>query len=405
MSLNLRIARRYLFGKKSTNAINIISGISIFGITIGTAALILTLSVFNGFESLLSNIFNAFNPDLKVSPIKGKRFTLPEADLAKLEAIPGVFSISKTVEEIALFEYRDQQQIGIIKGVDGNFSKVTGLDTTLVAGKYLFKNNGQLYGVFGMEMASQLSLNTNDKFSAVKIYMPLQKNILAGSKEFKVKNIYPAGIYSVKNSDEHQYVLAPFDLVNNLLQSNNQISSLELKLEQDADENDIKASIKTLLGENYRVENKYEQEKTYLKIIQVEKWVSYMIASLTIILIIFNLVCSLWMIVIDKKKDLSILKSMGYTSKDTSNIIMNLGTIITAIGIISGIVIALVIYIIQTNLGLISMAEGFTIESYPVKLKLLDFIIVAITVLILGILASIIPARRAAKISAFVRTE
>ena len=405
MSLNFNIARRYLFGKKSTNAINIISGISVLGICLCTAALILILSVFNGFESLLSNIFNAFNPDLKVSAIKGKRFSLDDDTYKALLDINGIKAASKTIEEIALFEYKDQQQIGIVKGVDSAFVSVTGIDSTLLAGGYNLKQGTVHFGLFGLEMANKLSLNISDRLSEVKVYMPLQKNILPGSKEFKIKDIYPAGVYSVKNSDEYQYVLCDYRLVNSLLQSRDQNSYLEIKLDPDASEQHVKSEISAMLGDNFRIQNKYEQEETYLKIIKIEKWVSYLIASLTIVLIVFNLIGSLWMIVLDKKKDLSVLQSMGMSSGSIRSIILNLGGIVTLIGLALGLLLAIIIYIIQSQMGLISVPDGFMIDAYPVKLKSFDFMIVSVTVFILGVLASCIPAMKAAKIPAFIREE
>jgi len=378
MSLSFSIARRYLFGAKSTNAINIITGISVFGITLGTAALILILSVFNGFETLLASIFDAFNPDLKVESIQGKQFNLEDEKIAKIEALAGIAGVSKTIEEIALFEYNDVQQIGIIKGVDENFKDVTRIDTTFVLGKYLLKKGSTYYGMFSFDMATKLSLNTNDKLSSVKIYMPLRKSVLPGAKEFKIKPVYPAAVYSLKDSDGYQYVLASFDLVNNLLQKKDAISALEIKLKDKDLETETRNSIQAILGNNFTVKNKYEQEETYLKIINIEKWVSFLITSLTIILIVFNLIGSLWMIVLDKKKDFSILKSMGHTNADTRNIILMEGAIITILGIILGFILATLIFIIQKNMGVIAVPDGFMIDAYPVRLKFWDFILVAI---------------------------
>jgi len=351
MLLSLRIAKRYLFGKKTTNAINIITGISVFGITLGTAALILILSVFNGFESLLSGIFDAFNPDLKVEPINGKHFQLSDEDLAEIKAIDGVLHVSKTVEEIALFEYNKVQEIGVIKGVDESFLDVTRIDTTLTpnTGKYLLRKGNIFYGIFSFDLASRLTLNTHDKINEVKVYMPLSKSILPGSREWKIKNIYPGAVYMLKNSDGYQYVLASYELVNNLI--------------------------------------------------------AFLIVSLTMILIIFNLIGSLWMIVLDKKKDFSILKALGYGSNDIRNIVLCEGFIICVLGIILGIILALIIYQIQINMGVISVSDFFMMDAYPVKLKITDFFLVAFTVLTIGLLASTIPARRASKITAYVRDE
>ncbi len=407
MLLSLRIAKRYLFGKKTTNAINIITGISVFGITLGTAALILILSVFNGFESLLSGIFDAFNPDLKVEPISGKHFQLSDDDLAQIKSLDGILHVSKTVEEIALFEYNKVQEIGVIKGVDEEFIDVTRIDTTLTpnTGKYLLRKGNIFYGIFSFDLASRLTLNTHDKINEVKVYMPLSKSILPGSREWKIKNIYPGAVYMLKNSDGYQYVLASYELVNNLLQSKNTNSYLEIKLKENADEESLRSAILNIMGDNFKIKNKYEQEETYLKIIKIEKWIAFLIVSLTMVLIIFNLIGSLWMIVLDKRKDFSILKALGYTSKDIRNIVLCEGFIICVLGIVLGIILALIIYQIQINMGVISVSDFFMMDAYPVKLKITDFILVAATVLSIGILASMIPAHRASKITAFVSEE
>lgn len=407
MLLSLRIAKRYLFGKKTTNAINIITGISVFGITLGTAALILILSVFNGFESLLSGIFDAFNPDLKVEPINGKHFQISDEELAQIKAIDGVLHVSKTVEEIALFEYNKVQEIGVIKGVDEEFLNVTRIDTTLTpnTGNYLLRKGNIFYGIFSFDLASRLTLNTHDKINEVKVYMPLSKSILPGSREWKIKNIYPGAVYMLKNSDGYQYVLASYELVNNLLQSKNTNSFLEFKLDPAADEFAVRSSVQELLGNNFKIKNKYEQEETYLKIIKIEKWIAFLIVSLTMVLIIFNLIGSLWMIVLDKRKDFSILKALGYGSSDIRNIVLCEGLIICVLGIILGIILALIVYQIQINMGVISVSDFFMMDAYPVKLKITDFILVAFTVLTIGLFASTIPARRASKITAYVREE
>jgi len=407
MLLSLQIAKRYLFGKKTTNAINIITGISVFGITLGTAALILILSVFNGFESLLSGIFDAFNPDLKVEPITGKHFQLSDEDLAEIKSIDGVLHVSKTVEEIALFEYNKVQEIGVIKGVDEAFLDVTRIDTTLTpnTGKYILRKGAIFYGIFSFDLASRLTLNTHDKINEVKVYMPLSKSILPGSREWKIKNIYPGAVYMLKNSDGYQYVLASYELVNNLLQSKNTNSFLELKLETNANEDRVKTSIRNVLGSNFKIKNKYEQEETYLKIIKIEKWIAFLIVSLTMVLIIFNLIGSLWMIVLDKRKDFSILKALGFQSSDIRNIVLCEGLIICVLGIILGIILALIIYQIQINMGVISVSDFFMMDAYPVKLKITDFMLVSATVLTIGLFASTIPARRASKITAYVRKE
>lgn len=404
MALNFDIARRYLLGKKSTNAINLITGISIFGITIGTAALILILSVFNGFESLLSSLFNSFNPDLKIEAVNSKTFSLDSELYTKLKDVNGVELISQTLEEVTLFEYQNVQEIGVIKGVDNNYKRVTGIDTLIIKGNYKIDNPDQVnYGIIGIGLRNKLSVNIGDKLNPITIYMPLRKNIIPGAKEFKYLDFYPSGVFSVQSESDYQYSLAPLDMVQELLSSKN-ISALELKIDDDETKR-IQTEIEDILKDSdLKVLNRYEQDSGYLKIMNIEKWISFLIVGLTMLLIAFNLVGALWMIVLDKRRDIAILKSMGYRDAAIRKLFILLGILITCIGIIMGFLLAFVIYFIQKEFGIITISESFLIDSYPIKLKLLDFFTVALTVLIIGFLACLLPAEKASKMDTFLRS-
>jgi len=227
--LSLDIATRYLFGKKSTNSINIITGISIFGISVGTAALILILSVFNGFEGLLSGLFNAFNPDIKVVPVEGKFFECNDELLKKIHAIDGVANASATIEEVALFEYRGIQEVGYLKGVDRNYKDVTGLDSLIIDGEYLTKEGNIHYGMLGIGMRNKLAINVDDKLNAITVYMPTKKKSMFGTKDFTSRNFYPAGIFSVKSDSDYQYILTTYELVSELMEKQGQASFIEIK--------------------------------------------------------------------------------------------------------------------------------------------------------------------------------
>ena len=233
--LSLDIARRYLYGKKSANSINIITGISVFGISIGTAALILILSVFNGLEGLLSGLFNAFNPDLKVLPYEGKFYDIDEDTYTKISEIAGIAFVSKTIEEVALIEYKGSKEIGVIKGVDANYVDVTGLDSLIVNGKYLLQNNQIQYAIVGSGLRNKLTLSIEDRLSPMTIYMPQKKKKIMG-KEFKSKDVYPSGIFSVKSDTDYSYLITNMSFVSNLLDQKNKVSALEIKLKSDADE-------------------------------------------------------------------------------------------------------------------------------------------------------------------------
>ena len=398
LGLSLDIARRYLYGKKSTNSINIITGISIFGISIGTAALILILSVFNGFEGLLSGLFNSFNPDLKVIPKEGKYLESNFENLQDVLQLTDVLYASQTIEEVALFEYKGSKEIGRIKGVDEQYLKVTNLDSLIVNGHFLLNENNINYAIIGTGMRGKLGVNLADKLSTVTLYMPQRKKKIIGAKEFITREVYPSGIFSVKSDTDYQYIITNLKLVQSILDRNNLISALEIKISENANIEELKSQIQKIYGNDVIIRNRYEQDESYLKVINMEKWFTFLIVGLTILLIAFNLIGALWMIVLDKKKDIAVLKVMGYRHFDINQLFLSLGILITAIGIALGFIIALGVYFLQKEFGLVGIPQGFLIDSYPVKLKLSDFLIVTLSVLIIGVLVSIIPALKASSV-------
>ena len=402
-SLTTDIARRYLFGKKSTNSINIITGISILGISIGSAALILILSVFNGFEGLLSGLFNAFNPDIKVVPIEGKYFEASDDLIKKISEVEGVVAVSRTIEEVALFEYKGIQEIGMIKGVDEAYKDVTRLDSLALDGTYRLKKDNINYGFIGIGLRNKLSINIDDKLTPLTVYMPTKKRKLMGAKEFNSKNIYPAGIFSVKSDSDYQYLLTSLEMVSRLLEKPDQVSALEIKVSNPS--NSINNKLSSLLTSNLQVKDRYLQDETFLKVMRIEKWISFLITGLTMLLIAFNLLGALWMIVLDKRKDISVLRALGLNSKDINRLFIKLGLLITVLGIILGFVIALFLYYLQKEYGLIGVPSGFLMDSYPVKLKGLDFTLVTATVLFIGWLASILPAKKASSTFSLLRSK
>tara|TARA_B110000046_G_scaffold63377_1_gene70853 strand:+ start:12354 stop:13571 length:1218 start_codon:yes stop_codon:yes gene_type:complete len=405
MKLTFEIARRYLLGKKSNNAINIITWISILGITIGTAALILILSVFNGFESLLSSLFDSFNPDMKIVLDEGKSFYIDDETVKQIKAIDGVVAVSKTIEETALFEYKDAQEVGTIKGVDSEYHNATDIYTTVKRGDYILKEGNINYAVIGAGMRTKLGVNYNDVITPISIHMPLRKKVGLISSPFKTLEVYPSGVFSVQSEADLQYIISNYEFVNKLLSYENKTSALELRLQEDYDEDEIRSSIKALMGPGYVIKNSYQQNEAYLKIMNIEKWVSYLIASLTMVMIAFNMVGCLWMIVLDKRKDISILKSMGMTVRQIKEIFIAEGMLIGMVGVLIGTALALFMYFLQKQFGLVSIPDGFMVRSYPIELKLIDFSVVIATVLGISYIASILPARKAARIETQLRSD
>lgn len=404
MKLYLTIASRYLTGKKTTNAINIITWISIIGMAIGTASLILILSVFNGFEGLLSGMLSNFNPDVKITLSEGKYTSRDQVQEDRLKGIKGVAQVSFVIEETCFFDYKGSQEVGIIKGVDGNYMQVTGLDSSIILGAAKFGEDTE-YGLLGSQMNTKLSVNPADDFTTVTVYMPSDEDKGPLAKPFNSLNFYPSGTFSVGGDIDPQYVLVNYEAANNLLNLENHFSAIELRLTQDADEKKVMNELQKVLGPKFKISNRYQQDEGFIKIMNIEKWISYLIACLTLMIIAFNLVGSLWMIVLEKKKDIAILKSMGLTKNGIQMIFLMLGLLISFIGMMSGYLLGIFLYWLQKEHGLVSIPDGFLVDAYPIELRMSDFIVVTMTVLVIGLLASLLPSFRAGQVSAFVRQE
>ena len=337
MNLPLKIARRYLFAKKSTNAINIITGISVFGLTIGTAALIIVLSVFNGFEDLILGLVSNFNPEVKITAKAGKVFEADSTKIAQIEHLLGVDKVAQTLEEVAFFEYKGAKDFGILKGVSDNFNEVTGIDTMIREGEFRLKDEGRNLAVLGVGMRNKLSTAVEDYLTPVTIYMA-KKTTKRGGKPFRTKYAYPAGTFSVQAEFDQQYIFSSLELARDLMNYDTELSSLEISLNPNESAGQIIPQIQAILGEEFLVEDRYQQDAEFLKLMNIEKWLGFAIVGLTLILVAFNLIGSLWMIVMEKKKDIAILKSMGATDNTVRNIFLYEGFLLSVLGLIIGTV-------------------------------------------------------------------
>ncbi len=404
MNLPLKIARRYLFAKKSTNAINIITGIAVFGLSVGSAALILVLSVFNGFEDLLVGMYSNFDPDVKISPATGKTFTVNDSLLQQVYEIKGVEQIAQTLEEVAFFEYKDGQSFGTIKGVEDNYGYVINIDSTMREGEFKTREGPQDLAVIGFSMRNSLSVNLDDLFSTITVHMP-KRNPGVFDKPFVSQLLYPEGVFLVQQDFEKKYVLTNLPFVQRLLGLRNKVSALEVKVYPGFDERKIINQIQDALGEDFLVQNRYEQEESFFKLMKVEKWLSYAIVGLMMLLIAFNLIGALWMIVLEKRKDIAILKSMGMQDQSVLRVFLYQGMLLSLLGVVSGILLAMAIYGLQKTVGIVTIPGNMSIEAYPISIRLSDFLVVAITVLSIGLLASLPPALRARRVPAMIREE
>jgi lipoprotein-releasing system permease protein len=399
------IARRYLFSKKTTNAINLITGISIAGITVGMAALILELAVFNGFESLLAGLFNKFNPDIKITATSGKFFESDSLIKTKLLNIEGVLHVSEVLEEVALFDHEDNIAFASIKGVDANYLNVNNIKSTIISGEFDPGHKGDPGAIIGVNLKNRLGISIQNPLSNLKIFVPRTKRRTILDQPFKSAYLRPTGAFAFQHEHDNQYIFSDLSFVENLLNKQGQRSAYEVSVDNGASIAKIKSDMSEMLGSEYLIQNRMEQDAAFFRLMNLEKWMFYALFCLTLVLIAFNMIGALWMIVLDKKKDISVLKALGADSNTIYRIFMNEGLLISGIGVIVGSVLALALYWYHTQYGLIAIPDGFIVDRYPMKLIWTDFVIASITMLCIGLLASWMPARKARKISAILRVE
>jgi lipoprotein-releasing system permease protein len=406
VNLPLLFARRYLFAKRSTNAINIITAISVIGVAIGTAALILVLSVFNGFEALLTGLFGHFNPNIKVTPAQGKTFIPDSVQLARLRALPGIAFVSETLEEIAFFEYEGSQDFGVLKGVDDLFAKVNGIDSTIREGRYQLHNEEQNLAILGAGVRNKLTVNVNNPLATLTVFMPTEQRGGVLDKPFKSRLLFPAGTFAIQQDFDNQYVLTNIAFAREILDAaDGTVSALEIRCADGHHFADAKKEIRQIMGDTYLIRDEYEQNEAFFKVMQLEKWMGFAITSLMLVLMAFNTIGALWMMVLDKQKDISILKSMGATDRTVHRIFLLEGLLLTFLGMLIGMALAGLLYFAQKQYGLITIPEGFLVESYPIEMRWSDFLPVVVTVMCIGLLAALLPAQRAVRVPAFLREE
>jgi lipoprotein-releasing system permease protein len=407
-SLNfpLLIARRYLFARRSTNAIHLITGISVLAVAIGTAALLLVLSVFNGFEDLLKGLFGHFNPDIKITPSRGKTFEADSLLLERLRATAGVAVLSQTLEEIAFFEYRGAQDFGVLKGVDEQFTAINNIDSTLREGQFRLKMGDRNGAVLGAGMRNKLSVHIDDPLATLTIYMPVRGPVGAMDKPFKNRFAYPTGTFAIQQEYDTEYIISNIAFVRELLDvAPSTVSALEFRLQPGARSGAVKAALEAVMGPGFVIRDQYEQNEAFFKVMNLEKWMGFAITSLMLALMAFNLIGALWMIVLDKQKDISILKGIGASDGDVRRIFMLVGLMLTGLGMAIGLILAIGLYALQKQYGLVTIPQGFMVTSYPIAMRASDFIPVVFTVGVIGVLAALLPAQRAASVPAYLRAD
>ncbi len=403
MKFSFYIAKRYLISKKSHNIINIISGISVAGITIGTMALIIILSVFNGFENLVISLFNNFNPDLVITPTEGKTINTSQFPSQQIKQLKGVDFLMEVIEENVLIQNGEKQHIGNIKGVDENqYGLTSGLDSCMIAGDFELKNHGINYAIIGSGVAYYLDFRMGMQEQAIQVLAPKKTKgfNINPDKDFSSRSILVSGIFMAEQSFDSKYMLAPFSFVKELMNYEDEISYYEIALSADANTDKIQSQIKEILGENFVVKNRYEQQELLYKIMKSEKWAIFMILTFILLIATFNVVGSLSMLILDKKKDIAVLQSMGANNQLIRRIFLIEGSLISFIGAIAGLILGTIVCILQMEFGIVKLGDAsgsFIVNSYPVILQWLDFVYIFLTVTIIGILAAWIPSRQISK--------
>lgn len=395
MKLPFYIAKRYLFGKKSHNLINILSVISVTGLIIGTMSLVIVLSVMNGFENIITQMYNSFNPDIRIETVKGKTIDVAEFPLSKLKKIDGIVNYSEIIEENALIRYKNKQQIVVIKGVDDNFEKVSEIKSKIVEGKFLLKNQQADFMVLGYGIYDNLEIQLNDYKSQISIYIPKRdKEIsLDPSQAFNNEQIFAIGAFSIQQDFDTKYVIVPLRLAKKLLNYESEISAIELSIDKNKNVENIQQEIKQLIGDNYTIKNRYQQEEMLYKIIKSEKIAIFLILSFIILIAAFNLIGSISMLILEKKQDIVILRSLGASGSLIKKIFLAEGLMISFAGAFIGIILGGIVCLLQQEFGIIRLqgSGSFIIDAYPVKIQISDILKVAVIVTIIGFIAAWFP--------------
>ena len=402
MNLPFFIARRYLISKKSHNIINLISGISMVGVAVGTAALIIVLSVFNGFESVVKSLFSVFDPDIEITINQGKTFHSNQVNGDQIRALPGVISYTDVVEENALLYYKKQQFLATIKGVDSLYQRNSPIDTLLVTGDMVLQKDSLDFAIPGYGIAYFLNIDMNAPDNFISVYIPKRKGSITGlpQESFTSEIIRPVAIFSVQQDFDDKYMLVPLRFARRLLDYNDEVTGIELRLANGADADRIQEKIATIVGPEFKVQNRFQQQEILYKIMKSEKWAVFLILTFILIVASFNVVGSLTMLILDKQKDIGILRSLGAKDAVIKQIFFFEGLLISLSGAVAGLLLGLLVCYVQLKFGLVKLQGGgsFIINAYPVKMMLTDFIYVFITIFIIGAAAAWLPVKRIAVI-------
>lgn len=400
MNFPFYIARRYLFSKKSHNAINVISTISVCGVALATLALVCTLSVFNGFQDLVETFFTAFDPQLKITATHGKVFDGQDSRVLQLKKLPEVEIYSESLEDNVMVQYQGRQAMAVIKGVEDNFDQLTPIDSILFGrGDLLLHDEVVDYAIPGIQLLS--TLGSGIRFlDPLEIYAPrrgAKVNMANPSTGFVTGNLFSSGLVFAVNQEKYDasYILTSMDFARKLFQYTTEVSAVNLKLKDGASIDAVKKRIQSLLGDDFRVQDRYEQQADTFRIMEIEKLISYLFLTFILMIACFNVIGSLSMLIIDKRDDVVTLRNLGASDKQIVHIFLFEGRMISLFGALAGVILGLLLCWLQQEYGLISLGDSgsFVVDAYPVSVHASDVIIVFVTVLLVGFLSVWYPVR------------
>jgi lipoprotein-releasing system permease protein len=393
------IAKRYLLSKKSHNIINIISAISVVGVMVGTMALIVVLSVFNGFEDLVNSLYSTFDPDIKITIKEGKTFEANLIDREKIAGLTGVISFTEVIEENALVKHRAEQSIVSLKGVSNDFLVNNPLDSMLVDGDMILKREDQNYSIMGYLIAYNLGIRLYDPSNPILVYAPkrTKKTLSTLDQSFNTGSLMASAVFSVQQEIDSKYIIVPISFARKILEYGvNEVTAIEVRLGAGIEMDDVQEKISEISGEDFDVKNRFQQQVLLYKIMKSEKWAIFLILTFILIIAAFNTVGSLSMLILDKRKDISVLYSMGASQKQIKRIFQLEGLLVSLSGAILGLLLGFILCWVQIQFGLVRLgdANAFIVPYYPVKLIFMDFVWIFLTVLIIGVFAAWYPVRQ-----------
>ena len=403
MNFPFYIAKRYLFSKKSHNAINVISAVSVCGVALATLALVCTLSVFNGFQDLVATMFTAFDPELKITSVSGKVFDGQDERILSIRQFPEIEVFSESLEDNAMVQYKGRQAMVMIKGVEDNFDRLTPIDSILYGrGELLLHDEVVNYAIPGIELVSVLG--TGIRFlDPLEVYAPKRGsriNIANPVSSFNSDYLHSSGLVFAVNQQKYDasYILTSLAFARDLFQYDTEVSSIDLKLKDGSNLNKVQEKIARLLGEDFRVLNRYEQQADTFRIMEVEKLISYLFLSFILLIACFNVIGSLSMLIIDKRSDVVTLRNLGADNGVITRIFLFEGCLISFLGALAGVFLGLVLCLIQQEFGIIALGGGasagaFIVDAYPVSVHWVDILLILITVLVVGFLSVSYPVR------------